>query len=191
MSETPKHPENLQHAAEHEKPSRRNPVLLYLVILFAAAFLLLLMSLMMQRRANQEAMNDLQQTSNSAVQSLENTIQENETLKSQVAELEEEKEALTQQAQAAQEEAQAAQDQLQAAEEYLAALEDLNTLRGLYNQGRYSDARDFLSSLPQSQPGVYDTETALSRYVTEYAQAQDLEVYNPLEAWQQLVEWLG
>ena len=79
---------HLQHAAEHEKPQKRNPVLLYLTILFAAAFLLLLMSLLMQRRANQEALNNLQQTSSSATQTLENTIRQNEALTKQVEDLE-------------------------------------------------------------------------------------------------------
>ena len=73
----------LQHAAEHERPRRRGSVLIYLVILFAAAFLVLLMSFLMQQRANQEAIDNLQQTSESAVQSLENLLQENEALKEQ------------------------------------------------------------------------------------------------------------
>ena len=44
MSQPSQHkPEDsLQHAAEHEKPAKRNPVLFYLMILFAVAFLLLL-----------------------------------------------------------------------------------------------------------------------------------------------------
>ena len=77
----------LQHEAEHEKPTKRNPVLFYLMILFAAAFLLLLMSFLMQRRANQEAIDNLQETSNSATQSLQNTIAQNETLTKQVEDL--------------------------------------------------------------------------------------------------------
>ena len=66
----------LQHAAEHERPNKRNSVLFYLVILFAAAFVLLLMSFLMQQRANQAALDDLQQTSDSTVQSLENMLQD-------------------------------------------------------------------------------------------------------------------
>ena len=78
----------LQHEAEHAKPSKRNPVLFYLMILFAAAFLLLLMSFLMQRRANQEAIHNLEATSNSAAQSLENTLKQNEELTKQVEDLE-------------------------------------------------------------------------------------------------------
>ena len=73
----------LQHEAEHASPGKRNSVLIYLVILFAAAFLLLLLSYFMQQRANQEAMANLQQTSDSTVESLENMLQENESLKEQ------------------------------------------------------------------------------------------------------------
>ena len=79
----------LQHDAEHERPDKKSPVLFYLLILFIAAFLLLLMSFLMQQRANREAIDDLQQTSHSAVESLENKLQENETLKEQVAQLQE------------------------------------------------------------------------------------------------------
>ena len=86
--------EGLQHAAEHERPNKRNSVLFYLVILFAAAFVLLLMSFLMQQRANQAALDDLQQTSDSTVQSLENMLQENESLKEQNAELQAQVDAL-------------------------------------------------------------------------------------------------
>ena len=81
-------PGHLQHAAEHERPPHKhNSVLFYLVILFAAAFLLLLMSFLMQQRTNQEALDNLQETSNSAVESLENKLKENETLKQENQEL--------------------------------------------------------------------------------------------------------
>ena len=77
----------LQHDAEHERPHKKNSVLFYLMILFAAAFLLLLLSYFMQQRVNQEALDDLEQTSNSAVESLENLIAERDALKLQVSAL--------------------------------------------------------------------------------------------------------
>lgn len=120
----------LQHEAEHERPHKRSSVLLYLVILFAAAFLLLLMSYFMQQRANQEAMDKLEQTSDSATQSLENILQENETLKV-------ENEALSQQVaqlQEALEDAESASDG-EAALVQLEALCYLNQIRALYNDG--------------------------------------------------------
>ncbi len=79
----------LQHEAEHAKPGKKNAVLFYLVILFAAAFLLLLLSYFMQQRTNQERVDHLEQTSNSAVQTLDNMLKENEELKLRNAELEE------------------------------------------------------------------------------------------------------
>ena len=183
-----KHEESLQHAAEHEKPAKRNPVLFYLLILFAAAFLLLLMSFMMQHRANQEAMNNLQETSNSAVESLENKLKENDQLKEQVAQLEEENQQLTEQLDAYTAQGQQEQTELDA---IVQALADLNTLRGLYNQGRYSDARDFLAGLETGPDGAYVTETWLEAYRADYADPAQLEVYDPLEAWRDLVSWLG
>ena len=181
--------DNLQHDAEHERPSKRNSsVVLYLMILFAAAFLLLLMSFLMQNRSNREAMSHLEETSNSAMESLENRLRENEELKAQVAELEEKNDRLTQQAQQADNQARQEQEEFTAV---LQALGDLNTLRGLYNQGRYSDARDFLAGLDTEADGSYVTETWLERYRTDYADPEDLEIYDPLEAWRDLVSWLG
>ena len=89
------------------------------------------------QRANQEAMDKLEQTSDSATQSLENILQENETLKV-------ENEALSQQVaqlQEALEDAESASDG-EAALVQLEALCYLNQIRALYNDGRYSDARD-------------------------------------------------
>ena len=120
--------DSLQHAAEHEKPSKRNPVLFYLMILFAVAFLLLLMSFMMQRRANQEAMSHLEETSNSAVESLENKLKENEQLKAQVTQLEEENQQLTSQLEEQSGQVAESQEEL---EQVLQALATLNTLRSL------------------------------------------------------------
>lgn len=190
MSKSAEHkPEDsLQHAAEHEKPAKRNPVLFYLMILFAAAFLLLLMSFFMQQRTNQEAMNNLQETSNSAVESLENKLKENDELKSQVTQLQEENQQLTQQLESQSSQNQQRQEDL---ESILQALSDLNTLRGLYNQGRYSDARDFLAQQELTAENTYVTEEKLALYNEQYADPAALEIYNPLEAWQQLVSWLG
>ena len=191
MSERTPHREkdDLQHAAEHERPTRHTPsVILYLMILFAAAFLLLLMSFLMQNRSNQEAMDHLEATSNSAMESLENRLKENEELKAQAAELEEENQALSTQIQEGDTQARQEQESLTG---ILQALADLNTLRSLYNQGRYSDARDFLAGLDTEADGSYVTETWLERYRTDYADPEDLEIYDPLEAWRDLVSWLG
>ena len=84
----------LQHEAEHARPHKKVSVFGYLAILFAVAFLLLLMSYFMQQRSNQEAMDNLQATSDSAVQTLENILTQRDELQQQVADLQKEKEDL-------------------------------------------------------------------------------------------------
>ena len=175
----------LQHEAEHERPHKRSSVLLYLVILFAAAFLLLLMSYFMQQRANQEAMDKLEQTSDSATRSLENILQENETLKV-------ENEALSQQVaqlQEALEDAESASDG-EAALVQLEALCYLNQIRALYNDGRYSDARDAAAAAEAALAGAGGMEGVLGTVADGLTGQQRLD-YNPLEAYQSLMEWLG
>lgn len=169
----------LQHEAEHASAGKKNSVLLYLVILFAAAFLLMLLSYFMQQRASREAYSDLQQSSNSAVQTLDNMLQENEDLKKQVADLE----AQLEQAQA---DAAQAQEQLTTSEALVNALDSLNHLRGLYNQGQYNACRTYLASIDAAQ-----VEATLRTYVEQNTDAAWLEAYNPLEAWLNLIEWLG
>ena len=168
----------LQHEAEHERPHKRSSVLLYLVILFAAAFLLLLMSYFMQQRANQEAMDKLEQTSDSATQSLENILLENEALSQQVAQLQE-----------ALEDAESASDG-EAALVQLEALCYLNQIRALYNDGRYSDARDAAAAAEAALAGAGGMEGVLGT-VADGLTGQQRQDYNPLEAYQSLMEWLG
>ena len=139
----------LQHAAEHERPNKRNSVLFYLVILFAAAFVLLLMSFLMQQRANQAALDDLQQTSDSTVQSLENMLQENESLKEQNAELQAQVDALEEQVNSAQTDT----GETDALQRQLDALTYLNQIRALYNEGRYADARDVAAAAESALAG--------------------------------------
>lgn len=86
---------NLQHQADRVKPGSRRSVLSYLVILFAAAFVLLLLSYFMQQRTNEQAMDNLQQTSTSAVQTLEGLIKERDQLQEQVEQLQQDVERLT------------------------------------------------------------------------------------------------
>ena len=155
-------------------PTSASSVLLYLVILFAAAFLLLLMSYFMQQRANQEAMDKLEQTSDSATQSLENILQENETLKV-------ENEALSQQVaqlQEALEDAESASDD-EAALVQLEALCYLNQVRALYNDGRYSDA-GMRRPPPRRSAEAGGMEGVLGT-VADGLTDQQRQDYNPLE----------
>lgn len=79
--------QSLQQQADRTRPSSRKPVLVYLVILFAAAFILLLLAFFMQKRANEVAIDNLEQSSHSAAESLENLIAERDALKEEAAAL--------------------------------------------------------------------------------------------------------
>ena len=176
----------LQHAAEHERPNKRNSVLFYLVILFAAAFVLLLMSFLMQQRANQAALDDLQQTSDSTVQSLENMLQENESLKEQNAELQAQVDALEEQVNSAQTDT----GETDALQRQLDALTYLNQIRALYNEGRYADARDVTAAAESALAGNGGMEGVLGE-VSAALTDQERENYDPLEAYHSLTEWLN
>ena len=82
--------QSLQQQADRARPSSRKPVLVYLVILFAAAFVLLLLAFFMQKRANDVAIDNLEQTSHSAAESLENLVEERDALKEEAARLQNE-----------------------------------------------------------------------------------------------------
>ena len=177
---------SLQHAAEHERPHRRGSVLIYLVILFAAAFVLLLMSFLMQQRANREAMDNLQQTSDSTVQSLENLLEENQTLK-------EENTALKAQAEALEEELDEARNGGSLADSLrlqLEALTYLNQVRACYNDGRNTDARDVIARAEDTMAAHGGMEAVLGQVSAALTQEQR-EDYDPLEAWQSLTGWLS
>ena len=177
----------LQHEAEHASPGKRNSVLIYLVILFAAAFLLLLLSYFMQQRASRDAYNDLQQSSDSAVQTLDNMLQENQDLKDQVAQLEEQNQSLQTEAEEAQRQLAEQQSALDASQAQLDALGRLNQIRSLYNAGRYSQARELLTSWGEPESG--ETARILGELSAELTE-EERSIYDPLSAWQSLMEWL-
>lgn len=178
----------LQHEAEHTRSNKRNSALTYLVILFAAAFLLLLLSYFMQQRTNQEKYNNLQQTSKSAVQSLDNVLEENADLKAENTELEQQITALQDQLKRAQQDTKNEKSQLETLQGEQAALSTLNHIRALYNQGRYRDARAYLTQQESAAPGA--TEHYLASYTAKQS-TEELGVYHPLKAYRQLVEWLN
>lgn len=139
--------EGLQHAAEHAKPGKKNPVLFYLVILFAAAFVLLLMSYRMQQRANQAAMDNLQQTSNSAVQSLENLIAERDALADQVKEMEGTLDQMQSDLEQSQAQGQELQTQADTLSRQLKAMEYFWQIDDYYARGYYRQARELIEVL--------------------------------------------
>ena len=140
----------LQHAAEHERPRKKNPVLFYLVILFAAAFLLLLMSYFAQQRANQTELDNLEASSSSAIETLDQILQERDSLKEQVSGLE------TQLA-----EAQSRADDLEKLNENLTATQEQLTramdlfwqIDEAYVRGSYSLCRELIAQMEDTSSG--------------------------------------
>ncbi len=156
----------------------------YLVILIAAAFVLLLMSYFMQQRANQEAYTNLEQTSSSAVESLNNLIAERDTLKGETQRLQEE---LDQSQEALASSQSATQAQQERADSQTLALNRLNQIRSLYNQREYTQARSLLTEWEAAAPGAMEVHLAA---ISQSMSQEDRDIYDPLTAYQQLVEWL-
>lgn len=169
----------LQHAAEHEKPNKRNPVLFYLMILFAAAFLLLLMSFLMQRRANQEAITNLQETSNSATQSLENTVQQNEELTKQVEDLEKAVSDNQNTIRDQEKELKDLEGQVDDLTKSTQALDWFWQINEAYTRGRYTQARSLIQEMGQDLPNYLPKES-----VTDNGR------YSPYDRYQEIYEAL-
>lgn len=169
----------LQHAAEHEKPNKRNPVLFYLMILFAAAFLLLLMSFLMQRRANQEAITNLQETSNSATQSLQNTVQQNEELTKQVEDLEKAVSDNQNTIRDQEKELKDLQGQVDDLTKSTQALDWFWQINEAYSRGRYAQARSLIQEMGDELPNYLPKES-----VTDNGR------YSPYDRYQEIYEAL-
>ncbi len=190
MSDPKQHPNHdpaQQHAAEHASPGRKSPVLFYLVILFAIAFLLMLMAYFMQQRVNQQTQSDLNeqtQSYQSAVATLDSILEENERLKEEVNDLQEALDESQSQGQD-QDEARQALEESQA---QLDAVTKLNQLRALYNAGSYSQCRALLAQWEAEAPG--QVEAGLTQYRATLT-PEELENYDPLEAWHNLNDWIN
>lgn len=169
----------LQHAAEHEKSHKRNPVLFYLMILFAAAFLLLLMSFLMQRRANQEAITNLQETSNSATQSLENTVQQNKELTKQVKDLEKAASDNQNTIRDQEKELKDLESQVDNLTKSTQALDWFWQINEAYARGRYTQARSLIQEMGQDLPNYLPKES-----VTDNGR------YSPYDRYQEIYEAL-
>ena len=179
-------PQTPEQEAPQRRPrkssqSRRPSVLSYLIILFFIAVLLLMIAYFQQQRLNNETTSDALKQSASAVQSLNILMEENQSLKEQL-------EAKDRDIAAAE---QKAQDNLQTAwdmEQIAVAMNQLNTLRALYNQSRYREARGLLSEL--GEEGQAQVRTLLEEAANLLSQ-EDRGIYDPLNAWDQLISWLN
>lgn len=168
-----------QYEAEHVEPRQGKSVVPYLIILVAAAFLLLLMAYLMQLRTA-DTVQGLHDSVNS-VQTIDQLVVENRGLREQLEALETERDSLQQELEAlkAEDHTQEVRDK----ERQLQALNTLNQLRALYNQGKYKDANALLAA----NPGLEDALTS----VCEALSPAELEVYDPLAAYQKLAKLLG
>ncbi len=168
--------QNLQHQADRAKPSGARPVTTYLIILFAAAFFLLLLSFFMQQRINQDAMNDLQQTSNSAVQTLGNLIDqrdqlaaENDSLQTQLLDLQASYDSLDTTYTESQQSNAAA----------LCAMDWLREIQSLYQTQYYRAARTMIQEFEANGLPAYLPTAPLHTYEGNDAQAP-ADTYNAI-----------
>ena len=188
MSSEPERQDWAARRRESKRARKKNAVLKYLAILFAEAFVLLLYSYFAQQRSNREAIDNLQQTSNSAAQTLQNIIDERDSLKEENTALNAQIGQLEHDRDSAQHTAQEAEESLTDTQAQVKALNQLNQLRTLYNKGRYSQARTLLEEWESAAPGAMEAAlTTASEALTEEERA----LYDPLAAYQNLVDWLG
>ena len=183
MSETPKEGARNETPSSPPKNSHESKVRVftYMAILFAAAFLLLLLAFLMQNRASQETISDLTES----VSSVHNVVEENAELRQQVETLEEQLESLQEALEEAKATAEQNKENLSLAKQRLDALHTLNNIRALYNQGNYQEARDLIG---QNEP-------LLEKHLEEYSQnvlsEEGRAIYDPLDAYRSLVDWLN
>ena len=169
----------LQHEAEHERPRKRNSVLLYLVILFAAAFLLLLLSYFSQQRDSQDVL--------STMETLEEILRERDALKEQTGQLEE---SLAE-AQAQLSEAQDQLDELpdvirqqeHVLEETCRAMDYFWQVNEAYVRGRYTLCRELIAAMEDASGG----QTPLKDYLPAES-ATDNDRFSPADRYQEIYD---
>lgn len=168
-----------QYEAEHTRPSQGRSVIFYLTILVAAAFLLLVMAWFMQQRTA-DTVQGLHDSVNS-VQTIDQLVVDNRALRQQLEALEEERDALQQELEAWKTKDDSSE--LKVKDRQLQALSTLNQLRALYNQGQYKAAGTLLRDNPTLEETLTELRATLS--------PAELEIYDPLAAYQKLAKLLG
>lgn len=190
MSQQQDQDSHLQHEAEHVRPAKKLSVMSYLTILFGAAFLLLLMTYFMQQRTSDAALDHQENIAVSAMKSIEELRSENEAYQKQVAALNAKVIAIERALDAAKGSAKDAQAALDTLQPQYDALNYLNQIRSLYNQREYTAARELVTTANAaltSGGGMEGVLSAIAGTTTE----TDLELYNPLDAYHSLLEWLN
>ena len=181
---------HLQHEAEHVKPAKKFSVMSYLAILFGAAFLLLLMTYFMQQRTSSEALGNQQNIAVNAMKSIEELRDDNETLQQQVNDLNTKVISIESALDAAKASAKESQDTLAELQIQYDALNYLNQIRSLYNQRKYTAARELITTADQALNANGGMEGVLTTITTAMTEA-DLEIYDPLDAYHSLLDWLN
>ena len=127
-----------------QRHSRRS-VFQYLAILFAAAFLLLLLTYVMQQRVEraQDQIDDLQESSNSALQTLENIIAQRDQLK-------EENQTLNEELEQAWQDVQESQSQIDSQERALQAMDWFWRIQRQFSRGYTNAARELAEAFEAS-----------------------------------------
>lgn len=187
MSQEPSRRRNageLQHQAEHTRPSHRSSIVGYLAVMFAVAFLLLLIAYFQQQRLNAEASNAWKE-SVSAVDTIHAMMEDNEKLRAKVEELEGQLSAKNEELTDANRSIQKEQQLTQAAQDQVYALSCLNKLRYLYNNDRAA-ARTYLSGLGDEA----DRIRTLLGEISASSAPEDMALYDPQKAWDQLIRWM-
>lgn len=179
---------HLQYETEHTEPPKSRSVVIYMVILVAAAFLLLLLAYFMQMRTA-DTVEGLHQSVNS-FQTIDQLIEDNRLLQEETARLKEENAALEgklteaeRQLREAEEEVSAANSSGRDAERCANALSALHRLRVLYNGGKYKDAIKLIEDYPDLEPDLELVNGTLTE--------DELDIYNPLAAYQRIAKLLG
>lgn len=130
---------SLQHAAEHVNMDKRAPVLLYLVILFAAAFLLLLLSFFMQQRANQAHVENLTESSTTALESVDSLLTRHTNLQEELDALQLVNDQLDADLSNAEEYMTNKDADLAVTKEIMVAVDWLSQIEGLYYQEEFEE----------------------------------------------------
>ena len=194
MSKEPEQLEDaLQHEADRVRPvSGKANVMTYLVVLFGAAFLLLLMTYFMQQRTSQETIDGLKQsmTTMTTLKSIEELQAENAALQDQVDDLTFQLATLQSQLSTAEQQQAALTEETQRQTVQNTALNYLNQIRALYNQRKNNQAREVLvqaDAALQAQGGMEGVLSSISVSMTQ----EERDIYDPLEAFQSIIEWLN
>lgn len=180
-----RHSGDLQHQAEHTRPSQQSHIVSYLAVMFAVAFLLLLVAYFQQQRLNAEA-TDVWKQSVSAVGTIQAMLEENEELRGKVEELEGKLSAKEEELAQANRATQQEQLRTQGVRDQVSAMNCLNQLRYLYNNNRTA-AKSYLHELGSQADQIRN----LLGEVSAALDPEDLAIYDPQASWDQLVGWLS